>query len=721
MMSKKKTLLADFPLNFIYDRRVNQGMWLTLATVSLILCFYLAEHGNLAVYSVLATLPVMIAGVNQPEPHFLFRLFRVALLFSGVSLLVLFLHSLFVPLALIYLPLIFVLAMFAVRGNRSSRIGTAAMIVSGLSLSWPGDKADIFWVFPLLMGLGTLWYASFSRLWMFWWGHRMLRDTLADLFTEIANYYTLKSKLFLKKPSSEELKAVTARQEKVYDLINQSKSYLNRFAEKGYNDELQSLEQDFLFAVDLMELLQANKHRIREIRHFLLKNNLDSHYSGCIFQLTAVLRKKSFSVRTRRQTNMRLDSKLSAFEKTILESEDSDRLLARSLATHFNLIKNLLSDQRPAFQRSLGRPDPIPSLFTAIRPHLNFQSAVFCYALRLSITVSCGILLAEWLDIKKSYWVILSIIFVMQSGYLLTKTLIVQRVFGTLGGVLLGFVIIYLSPGTPQLVVAMIALGLFSLSMVSIHKKWTVFGVTALVVVSYQAVFGQGTTAVYYRLLDTTLGCGLAFISNIFLWPQWQGGVIKRLLKETLAAQEDILIICVRALSDPSIRFEQLSRRRLKLYTAQNNLLASYQQMLREPYHTQQYVDTLEGVLKHFMATSAHINGLLSMCRDNVPITSDLSKHLERLITAMFSYCDEGNRIGNIILDDELTCVYQEIERIKKEEGDSTHYAILHLLELIFERLNANFDLLDFCGPMKASVHSGEEQREDDSLLTIQE
>jgi hypothetical protein len=53
--------------------------------------------------------------------------------------------------------------------------------------------------------------------------------------------------------------------------------------------------------------------------------------------------------------------------------------------------------------------------------------------------------------------------------------------------------------------------------------------------------------------------------------------------------------------------------------------------------------------------------------------------------------------LGNIILDDELTCVYHELEEMKAREAESAHYAIVHLLELIFERLNTIFDSLDFC------------------------
>lgn len=697
MTLKKNVSIRHILLRGIYDRRINQGMWLSLATIILILFFYLTGFGHLAVFSVLAVLPSLIAGVDQPAPHYSSRVARIDLLFFVSSLLVLSLQQLAVPIAVIFFPLIFVLAMFAAYGNRSGRVGTGAMIVATLSLSWPCSQP--FWLFPVLIGFGTLWYGAFARFWMLWWGHRILRDNLAQLFTEIASYYKVKSLVLRQNPSEEQFAAVYTRQEKVYRLINESKAYLNRFGKKGYNSELMNLEKDFLFGVDLMELLQANQHRVDEIRGFIQNNDLVALYSDCSAALISVLREKSFAIRTRRQIDMHLDSQLATFEEALDGSRDSSPLLARSLIIHFNLLNRLLARQKPAFQRTLELPEPMPGPLEMLRPHLNLQSPVVLYALRLSVTVSCGILLAGLLNLEKYYWLILAILLVMQSGYLLTKTLITQRVVGTLGGVLLGLGIISLPLGKLQLAMVAVVLALFAFSMLFYHKTWSISGVTALVVVAYQFVFDLGEYVVFTRAVDTFIGCSLAFTSNIFLWPQWSGGGIKRLLKETLEAQEDILSICVRALSDKSIRFEQLTRRRLKLYTAQNNLLASYQQMLREPHHTQQYVDTLESVINHFVAASSHINGLLTMAREMKPMPEDLTRHMQLLITAMFSRCDEENEQKTIDanLRHEMKSVYFRIERMKKEDTDPQHYAVIHLLELIYERLNASFDILDFC------------------------
>lgn len=674
-------------------------MWLTLASGILLLAFTLTGYLHLAIYSILAVFSSLIAGVDQPGPRSRVRLLCIILLFCVTSWLVLWTRQLGYPLVFVLFPLIFVFAMFAVRGSWSGRMGTGAMVVAALSLCWPEHRP--FWMFPLLIGGGTLWYGVSANLWMLWWGHRGLRDSLGQLFIEIADYYMLKSQFFQKEPDKKQFGQLYVRQEKVYVQINACKDYLNLYGEQSYNSELKSLEKDFLFAVDVMELLQANQHRIVEIREFIQGNELETPYSDLVVAVATVLKRKSYAVRTRRRPDMNIESRFDAFERAIETANTVDNiLLAHSLTRQLVLLRNLLGTQEPAFERGLAVPDAPPSLLAAIKPHLNFRSPVLRYALRLSVTVSFGVLVAGWLHLEKSYWVLLAILFVMQSGYILTRTLITQRVLGTLLGAIAGLGIVSLYLTDWQLLGVMAALGLFTFSMLFQHKTLAVSGVTALVVLAYQLIFGSGQEMVFTRAIDTLLGCSLAFVSNLLLWPQWSGGGIKRLLKETLHAQEDILTLCVRSLSDPNIRFEQLSRRRLKLYTAQNNLLASYQQMLREPHHTQLYVDSLERVVGHFVATSAHINGLLPMSRVNVPMTSDLTKHLERLLIAMFSRCDENEpeeRLGNIILDDELTCIYHELEEMKASEAEAAHYAIVHLLELIFERLNDIFDILDFC------------------------
>ncbi|MEN8199295.1 MAG: FUSC family membrane protein [Thermodesulfobacteriota bacterium] len=705
MTLKGKGAIKHLLLQGIYDHRVNQGIWLSLATLILLLIFYLIGLAHYAFIPVLAVLPALIGGVDKPSPHFSSRLLGVESLFFCCSILVILSRRLGVPEAVVFFPLIFCFAMFAAYGERSGRVGTGAMVVATLSLSWPEENP--FYLFPLLIGVGTLWYGIFSRFWIHWWGHHLLRDTLAKLFIEIGEYYVLKADLLQRKPSRQQLTDVLVQQEKVYGLVSQSKHYFNRYGEKHYNRELKVLERDFLFGVDLMEQLQANQCNIDRIRELLGAVGVAPLYTDFAASLVAALKRKAFAVKTRRWEDMDLDTQIERLQETILGHKEERPALVHFLTGQFTKIGSLLATQQPAFKRSLGVPARLPGFAKAIRPHLNFRSSVFRYSLRLSVTVTCGIILANSLALEKYYWMILAILFVMQSGYLMTKTLITQRVLGTIGGVLFGLMLISLPLSDWSLLTLAVLLGVFSFSMVFIHKVWSIFGVTALVVVAFQLVFAEGQDIVFVRLIDTLLGCGLAFVSNLLLWPQWHGGGVKRLLRETLETQEDILTMCVRSLSDRTIGYEQLTRRRLKLFTAQNNLLASYQQMLREPQHTRQYVESLDRVLIHFVAASSHINSLLSLSRNVPPMKRELTDQLERMITALFDRCDKesGGEADGVEVEEGMEVVHESFARMREEDNRSVQYGVAHLLDLIFERLSAIFDILDFCDSQVSNNH----------------
>ncbi len=688
--SLKKLLLQG-----VYDPRINQGMWLSLATGMLFALFFLLGQEDIAIFAIIAIFPSIIANIDKPGPRFSLRLVKVTSLFFVVASLVLFFDHLGLPLALVFFPLIFILAMFTVYGNEAGGVGTGAMFVATLALSWPAEEPAIY--FPLLLSFGAIWYGISARLWMLWWGHKVLRDLLAKLFAAIGTYYTLKTGLLLGHEDKDKLSAVYKQQEVVYCLMNQSKDYFNRYGEGRYDKELRKLKQDFLFAVDIMELLQANQYKLEEMRHFIHEADLNVLFSDMSVAVVGALKSKSFSIRTRRETNIAKDEVILLLEEALQADELTGSPFVRTLMLHLRALKKLLNSQQPAFDRILGVPRPADGFIATLRPHFSLNSPPLRYALRLATTIASGLFVADLFALDKSYWILLAILFVMQSGYLLTKTLITQRVIGTLAGVLLAFFLIQIAVNGWVLLSLCLSLALFSFCMIFFHKTLAISGVTALVVLGYHVAFGSGQDVVFVRLVDSLIGCGLAFASNVLLWPQWSGGGIKRLIRETLYAQEDILVFCIRALSDPNVRFEQLTQRRLRLYTAQNNLLSSYQQMLREPQHTREYVDSLDRVLSHFVATAAHINALLLMGRESTPIPEDLAHHMELAVIIMFGRCDEDDEDSIEMLKEEMAIVYTKLEELKKFDHDPQHFAIVHLLELIYERLNAIFDRLEFC------------------------
>ena len=228
------------------------------------------------------------------------------------------------------------------------------------------------------------------------------------------------------------------------------------------------------------------------MRHFIHEADLNLPFSDMSVAVVGALKDKSFSIRTRRETSIAKDEVILALEEALQVDRLEESPLVRSLILHLRALKKLLDSQQPAFDRAIGVPDAAAGFIATLRPHFSLTSPPFRYALRLATTIASGLLVADFFGLHKSYWILLAILLVMQNGYLLTKTMISQRVTGTLAGVLLALLLIQVSANGWILVSLCLLLALFSFCMIFFHKTLAISGVTALVVLGYQLALGSG-------------------------------------------------------------------------------------------------------------------------------------------------------------------------------------------------------------------------------------
>jgi Fusaric acid resistance protein-like len=78
--------------------------------------------------------------------------------------------------------------------------------------------------------------------------------------------------------------------------------------------------------------------------------------------------------------------------------------------------------------------DESQSPIDLLRDNLTFDSAIFCHALRLGITLSIGFICYRLTDLPMDYWITLSIMFVLKPNLGRTFVRFFQRVDGTLLG-----------------------------------------------------------------------------------------------------------------------------------------------------------------------------------------------------------------------------------------------------------------------------------------------
>lgn len=70
---------------------------------------------------------------------------------------------------------------------------------------------------------------------------------------------------------------------------------------------------------------------------------------------------------------------------------------------------------------------------------------------------------------------------------------------------------------------------------------WATVGFTITAVYTLQLLWLNGEQYILPRLIDTIIGCLIAFGGTVWLWPQWQSGLLRKNAHDALEAYQDAI------------------------------------------------------------------------------------------------------------------------------------------------------------------------------------
>ena len=121
---------------------------------------------------------------------------------------------------------------------------------------------------------------------------------------------------------------------------------------------------------------------------------------------------------------------------------------------------------------------------------------------------------------KNVYWILLTSLFVCQITYFATKSRLKLRTIGTLLGVLLGVPVLYFVPSIEGQLVITVICGVYFFYLR--QKKYALATVMAtLMVLLIFNLKGAGFSIILPRIIDTLIGCAIAWLAVNFIWPDW--------------------------------------------------------------------------------------------------------------------------------------------------------------------------------------------------------
>ncbi|GAL59310.1 hypothetical protein YhfK [Pseudescherichia vulneris NBRC 102420] len=561
-----------------------------------------------------------IAGLDTPHKRFFKRLIIGGSLFAGCSLAVQLLLGANVALPLILAGLAMLLGVTAEISPLHARLLPASLIAAIFTLSLAGNMP--VWEPLLIYTLGTLWYGAFNWFWFWLWREQPLRESLSLLYRQLADYCEAKYSLLTQHADPEKaLPPLLARQQKAVDLISQCYQQLHMLAANQHND-YKRLLRAFQVALDLQEHISVSLHQPEEVQKLVERSHAEAVIRWNAQVVAARLRVLADDILYHRYpTRFTMEKQIGALEK--IARQHPQNPVGQFCAWHFSRIARVLRTQRPLYTRDLmadqQRRQP---LWEALKSYLSLKSPALRNAARISVMLSIASLMGSALHLPKPYWILMTVLLVTQNGYGATRVRILHRAAGTLAGLTVAGVALHFHVPEGYTLLGMLFITLISYLIIRKSYGWATVGFTITAVYSIQILTLSGENFIVARLIDTLIGCLIAFGGMVWLWPQWQSGLLRKNAHDAIEKDQDAIRLILSDDPQPT----PLAYQRIRVNQAHNALFNSLNQAMQEPGFNTHYLADMKLWVTHSQFIVEHINALTTLAREHAMLTPDLAQ-----------------------------------------------------------------------------------------------
>ena len=223
-------------------------------------------------------------------------------------------------------------------------------------------------------------------------------------------------------------------------------------------------------------------------------------------------------------------------------------------------------------------------LWQSFRAMLSPGSLIVRFALRVAVVTTIAVALAETLELKRGYWLTITVIVILQPYTGVTLTRALQRVLGTVLGALLaaGLGVFFHDPRA-VLVIATVFVACCVALLPLNYAAFSVF-LTPTFVLLAEASAGDWHLA-GTRVVNTLLGGALALAGARFLWPSPEHSRFPAYAAGALRAASEYLACVIALYHDRSAEAgEEMRARRRALGLATVNAEESLQRALNEAH-----------------------------------------------------------------------------------------------------------------------------------------
>jgi uncharacterized membrane protein (TIGR01666 family) len=535
----------------------------------------------------------------------------------------------------------FIFSMFVVYGARATAVGNAAIVVMILTMDKPIPANEVL-PHALYLAAGGIFYLILSLLLYQLRPYRTAQRILGDCIREVADFLSIKADFYNVATDLEEnYQRLVAQQiivNEKQDLVREVFFKTRQIVEES-TDESRKLVFTFVETVDLFEDATASYYDYSSLRELFGE-------SGALTIIYEVLKKivdelNAVGIAIQANTSFKKSFDYAEEVKKIKAQVDAvsikDKLVLKRTVVNIRNLFTDLDNIEQYFETGVKRKKSgvDHSYFVShqsldpkiLRDNLNLESAGFRHAVRVSLACLVGFLITKLIPYgTHSYWILLTIAFIIKPAYSLTKQRNIERIIGTIAGGLAGVAILLLVKNTMALFIIMVVLMIGTYSFMRINYLAMVICVTPYVLILFSFLGVAFRFAAGERIIDTLVGCAIAFSASYFLFPNWESEQLKTFMQGIVRANALYLQKIIQALSGEKISMIEYKLARKEVYLNSANLSAAFQRMLSEPESKQSSRSQVQQfvVLNHILFSNIATIATSLLEKDVRPYSAEL-------------------------------------------------------------------------------------------------
>ncbi|MGW5420569.1 FUSC family protein [Streptomyces sp. NPDC003943] len=235
----------------------------------------------------------------------------------------------------------------------------------------------------------------------------------------------------------------------------------------------------------------------------------------------------------------------------------------------------------------LGRPAALRVRVRRAARGVLLSGASWRYGLRLALCIGLAQALVSLVAVPRSYWVALTVTFVMKPDFGSVFSRAVLRALGTAGGLLIAAPVLAAVPRGWWDVPVMMVLAALIPAFSAKGYAFQTAAITPVILLLSDLLNRQGFHLVLPRLYDSLIGCGIALVAGYLLWPEsWHTRVADRLADAVADTASYVHLAFVDTAGDRDGDRDDTAARhraRRKLYRDMSSVRSEFQRALTEP------------------------------------------------------------------------------------------------------------------------------------------